>query len=219
MEKSIEKIWKDGFVSDNALIVPKLNSLYSQKSKSIIDKLIRMYKININAIIIGSFCILGLSFLVGLQYMGIPLLILLNLLVLFDKKQMGKLEQIDKNVDSYTYLNAFNTWLKEKIVLNIKMYRYFYPLFVLSVAIGFWFQDVDGATLGSKVVAKILTEFPNIPMLFGIPVYGIIVLLLIMVTMAFLSGRLYRLDLKMSGYGGILRKLDELIEDIEELRS
>ena len=38
MEKSIETIWKEGFMKDDALVAPKLNDLYNQKSANIIDK-------------------------------------------------------------------------------------------------------------------------------------------------------------------------------------
>ena len=31
MEKSIESIWKQGFLNSDALVAPKLNNLYNQK--------------------------------------------------------------------------------------------------------------------------------------------------------------------------------------------
>ena len=43
MEKSIETIWREGFLKEDALIVPKLNDLYNQKSQQLIEKLIRMH--------------------------------------------------------------------------------------------------------------------------------------------------------------------------------
>ena len=46
MEKSIESIWKEGFLQKNALVVPKLNNLYDKKSIHIIDKFKRMFKIS-----------------------------------------------------------------------------------------------------------------------------------------------------------------------------
>jgi len=38
MEKSIETIWKEGFLESDALVAPKLNDLYNQKSIHIVDK-------------------------------------------------------------------------------------------------------------------------------------------------------------------------------------
>ena len=55
MEKSIESIWKQGFLENDAMVAPKLNNLYNQKSIHIIDKFKRMFKINLNALVIFSF--------------------------------------------------------------------------------------------------------------------------------------------------------------------
>ena len=44
MEKSIENIWKEGFLKSDALVAPKLNNLYNKKSIHIIDKFKRRFK-------------------------------------------------------------------------------------------------------------------------------------------------------------------------------
>ena len=58
MEKSIETIWKKGFLKNDALLAPKLNNLYDQKSIDIVDKFKRMYKINIIALMAFALIIL-----------------------------------------------------------------------------------------------------------------------------------------------------------------
>ena len=68
MEKSIETIWKEGFLKSDALVAPKLNNLYNQKSKHTIDKLMRMGEINLVAIMIGAFSILVGSIFAGAAY-------------------------------------------------------------------------------------------------------------------------------------------------------
>ena len=102
MEKSIETIWKEGFLHSDALIAPKLNNLYSKKSQHIVDKFTRMFRINLVAIVVGSFFIVGMSYLVQIPYMGIGLFIILNTLVIINKKLMRGLGKIDKNVNSFT---------------------------------------------------------------------------------------------------------------------
>ncbi len=42
MDKSIETIWKEGFLRGDALVAPKVNDLYAQKSRHIVDKIQRM---------------------------------------------------------------------------------------------------------------------------------------------------------------------------------
>ena len=65
MEKSIENIWKEGFLKSDALVVPKINNLYNQKSKHITAKFERMFKINLIAIVVFS-----VVFLIELSTMG-----------------------------------------------------------------------------------------------------------------------------------------------------
>ena len=63
MEKSIESIWKEGFLKKDALVAPKLNNLYNQKSKHLIDKFQRMYQINRIAIAVFALIVLPVSFI------------------------------------------------------------------------------------------------------------------------------------------------------------
>ncbi len=58
---------------------------------------------------------------------------------------------------------------------------------------------------------------PETLILFGLPVYYVIGTALFMIFLFFMSEPLYRLDIKL-GYGKILKKLEELLEDMEELR-
>ncbi len=61
MEKSIENIWKEGFLKNDALTAPKINNLYNQKSIHIIDKFKRMFRINLISIVVGSLVFLIVS--------------------------------------------------------------------------------------------------------------------------------------------------------------
>ena len=58
MNNSIEKIWKEGFLSNDALIAPKINDLYNQKSKNIVDKFEVVFKWNLIGIIIYAALVL-----------------------------------------------------------------------------------------------------------------------------------------------------------------
>jgi len=61
MKKSIETIWKEGFLKNDALIAPKINNLYTQKSIDIVEKFKKMYKINRIGIILFAIIILPVS--------------------------------------------------------------------------------------------------------------------------------------------------------------
>ncbi|MDZ7847166.1 MAG: hypothetical protein U5L96_10560 [Owenweeksia sp.] len=46
MERSIENIWKTGFETKTDLLVPKVARLYKKKSKLVIERLKRSFKID-----------------------------------------------------------------------------------------------------------------------------------------------------------------------------
>lgn len=212
MEKSIESIWKQGFLDNNAMVAPKLNNLYNQKSIHIIDKFKKMFKINLNALVIFSFVVLIASFVVKIPVMGILMFILLNVIVIINKKLFKGLSTIDKNVSSYQYLKSFDTWMKDQITVNYKMSRYIYPYIFIAMVSGFGFSSHFRETLN-----RILGGYEPY-MVFGIPVFWVLAMVVIIIVLAIFGGRIYKWDLNIV-YGRVLKKLDELIADMEDLRA
>jgi len=218
MEKSIETIWKEGFLKSDALVAPKLNDLYNQKSKHIIDKFKRMYEINMIAIIAFALILLPITFIVEMPYMGIPMFILFNAVVIVNRVFKRRLDKIDKGLNSYQYLNSFGAWMKDMVSLNTKMSRYLYPYIFISMFMGFWFGGIGGNIPGEEFVNSLNIDYPNMYLLFGLPLLGILGMILVVSLLAFFGGRIGKWDVNLV-YGGILKKLDELLGDMEELRS
>ncbi|GAA4949923.1 hypothetical protein GCM10023314_24110 [Algibacter agarivorans] len=212
MEKSIESIWKQGFLENDAMVAPKLNNLYNQKSIHIIDKFKRMFKINLNALVVFSFFILIASFFVKIPVMGVLMFILFNVIVIVNKRLLKGLNDIDKNVSSYQYLKSFDTWMKAQIAVNYKMSKYIYPYIFIAMVSGFGFSSHFRETLN-----RILGGYQPY-VLYGIPVFWVLTMIAIVVVLAIFGGRIYKWDLKIV-YGRILKKLDELIADMEDLRA
>jgi hypothetical protein len=218
MEKTIETIWKEGFLKSDALVVPKLNDLYHRKSQHIVDKLTRMLKTNLVAILGGSFFVVGLSYAVNIPYMGIGMFVILNVLVAINRKLMKGLSRIDKNVNSFEYLKTFDGWMKEQVSMNKKISHFLYPLVFLSVVIGFWFGGFGGDIPGEIMTDKLVTRFPDMVLVYGLPLYGLLGGILVLVLLAYFGGRIYQWDLNIV-YGRVLKKLDEIIADMEDLRN
>lgn len=212
MEKSIESIWKEGFLDNKAMVAPKLNNLYNQKSIHIIDKFKRMFKINLNALVVFSFVVLVASFFVKIPVMGVLMFILFNVIVIVNKKLFKGLSAIDKNVSSYQYLKSFDDWMKEQISINVKMSRFIYPYIFLAMVLGFGFSNPFRETL-YRVFGN--HEFY---LVYGIPVFWVLAALVIIFLLAIFGGRIYKWDLNLV-YGRVLKKLDELISDMEDLRA
>ena len=218
MEKSIEDIWKEGFLKTDALIAPKINKLYSQKSIHFIDKFKRMFKINLIAIVAFSFIFLIVSFFIGIPITGVIFFVTLSVLVFINKKLLNDLEKIDLGVSSYQYLKAFNQWKNKQIAINKRMSKFLYPIIFISMILGFWFKDAEGIPLGERLVNEIRIGFPDVYLVYGIPLIGIISVILILVLLAFFGGQIYKWDLNIV-YGRVFKKLEELMTDIESLRS
>jgi hypothetical protein len=217
MEKSIEAIWGEGFLKGDALVAPKLNDLYNQKSQHIVDKFKRMYNINIRAIIIFAVVILPISFSVGLPYMGMPMCLLFVAVVLINRRLRSKLNKIDKSQSSYEYMSSFDQWIKELVSLNRKLSRYLYPYVFLSMISGFWFGGFGKDIPGQELVSELLNQYPNMYMFIGLPVYGIVAIIVGLCLLALVGARLGQWEINMV-YGGIIKRLDEMMTDMEELR-
>jgi len=86
MKKSIEEIWKEGFLNNNALVAPKINDFYNQKSNHIIDKMIRMFRWNQYYVILLMVVHLAIGFVAGVPPVGIFLATLFIPLIVFGKK-------------------------------------------------------------------------------------------------------------------------------------
>ena len=218
MEKSIETIWKEGFLKRDALVAPKLNDLYNQKSKHIVDKFKRMYKLNLIAIFVFGFIVLPVSFVVEMPYMGIPMFILFSAVIIVNRKLRKGLDKIDNSQNSYQYLNSFNMWIKDLVSVNTKLSRYLYPYVFLSLIAGFWFGSIGGNIPGEELVKKLIIDYPDMYLLFGLPLFGILGLILVIGLLAFFGNHIGKWDLNII-YGRILKKLEVLRGEMEELRS
>lgn len=217
MEKSIESIWKQGFLNSDALVAPKLNNLYNQKSIHLIDKFKRMFKINLYAIVVGSFLFLGISFLIGIPFMGIGFFLTLSIIAIVNRWLSKGLNRIDKSESSYHYIKAFDNWMRQQVSVNRIMARFYYPLFFLSMLLGFWHYYINEKQLGEVITNKLIFNYPDIYLFFGVPLFIILGVIIMMVFLSYLGGIIYNWDLKVV-YGGVLRKLDEIIADMEKLR-
>ena len=216
MGKSIESIWKKGFDDKDALHAPRINDLYNRKSIHLIDRFKRMFKINFIAVTLGAVFLLLVSYLVGILYMGLGFMLIAMSILFINYKQSKHLEKIDNSLDSYRYLKSFDTWLREMVGLNIKMARIYYPLFFLSIFVGFWFKEENGQLLGQLFTEQLLTEFPDLTLLFGMPLVLLVALVCVLTLLFVVGGKIYIWDLGII-YKKLLVKLDLMLTDMEDL--
>ncbi|MEQ6122478.1 hypothetical protein [Reichenbachiella sp. MALMAid0571] len=212
MEKSIENIWKEGFLKSDALVAPKINKLYSQKSIHIIDKFKRMMKINIYIILVFAFLNLGLYAALGTPIAGGIIFLLLMGGCWISIKRAKTLKNINTNLSSYDYIKSFKNWLSMAISNNIKMMRFFYPLMFLAAL-----MPIVHALKAGEVTNKAIVN-SGFHLIYGIPTFMWIIALIIAVLIYVFGGKIYKWDVHLV-YGSVFKKLDELLADLENLRS
>jgi hypothetical protein len=212
MGKSIETIWKKGFLDSDSLVAPKLNDLYNQKSKTIIDKFKRMMKINIYVIMVFAFLNWGLYAALGTPYTGVFIFFLLMGVCWISIKQRRTMKNIDASLSSYDYLKSFNSWLEMAISNNTKLMRFFYPLIFLAALM----PIVQALKAGEVTNAAILNS--GFHLIYGIPTFTWIIALVIAVLIYVFGGKIYKWDVNLA-YSRIFRKLENMIAEMEELRN
>jgi len=213
MTKSIERMWKDGFVNEANLTAPKINDLYNRKSQNIVDKMQNMFAINIKAIIIGSFIMLIMMSLIGAPFLGLYICCLLLPLISIAKRELKKSFNLSKGQSSYEYLMSFDNWLKSSIEAYSSYYKVFYPLFFLGMAT----QGIV-SNAGGELISLLMKMFPTDILILGLPYYLIAAIAIVTLIMAKYADVLYRWDLNIV-YGRQFKKLEELITDMKTLRN
>ncbi|MCB0749252.1 MAG: hypothetical protein KDC90_17450 [Ignavibacteriae bacterium] len=213
MEKSIEAIWKEGFLKNNELVVPKINDLYNQKSQNAVDKLMKIGKLNLQAISVSAVIILIISIFAGLPYMGISLFILLSWVVFYGKRKAKAIKEIDKSLSSYQYLKDIDSWIKDVVAGYTKMYRILYPAIFLIFTFGLWMSKYR-----NELFDEMILKSPDQFLIFGFPGIWVIGVLVFAALISLLAAPIYKFDLNLV-YGRVFKKLNELLTDMEELRN
>ncbi|MDC6390656.1 hypothetical protein PP182_18360 [Maribacter sp. PR1] len=209
MEKSIETIWKEGFLDTESLIAPKVNNLYDKKSLHIMAKFKKMFLNNIRGIIIVSSLLFMGAYFAGALLAGSIVLIMMLYIAYTAYNELKNLEKIDKGQSSYLFLKSFKVWIDQSIERYGKMYRIVYPILILTFYFGIWFSDslID---VRQKVSA-------HSDLFFGLHLGTTIFVLTFALLMSIFSKSIHRKDVKTM-YGGILNKLNSSIAEMEDLR-
>jgi hypothetical protein len=210
MEKTIEAMWKEGFLNSDALIAPKVNDIYNKKSIHIIEKFERMFIKNIWGILVGSFLLFVASYFVGALLAGSVVLLMMLYVAYTAYHELKTLKELDKGQSSYVFLTSFRDWITKSIERYGKMYSVVYPVLILAFYFGLWFSD---AFLGMReTVAEKSNGF-----FLGLPIYATLIVILFAALMSIFSRAIHRRDIKLI-YGGILKKLDLALTEMEALR-
>ncbi len=212
MKNSIETIWKEGFLHENSLVAPKINDLYNQKSKLAVDRVKRMFRVNQIVIVVMSVVLPVIHYFVDALWQGFAASLLLLLTVWYNSWLIQSIKTVDQGVTSLEYLRSFDRWLKEILLKGEKMARFSYPLYILISVSTIWSAwDKQGVT------QKIYQKFPNLMMIWDVPLISFIITGIPILLMLYFSVKIYKWEVRMM-YGHVFDKLEETIAEMEKLK-
>ena len=205
MEKSIEKIWKNGFLNED-LLTPKIKSLYNQKSISLVESIINKFKKNVLLLI--PLGILAFIFNIALEndnaiFWGIISAIPFFGLFLLGKKQLKAIKEIDYKSNSYDYLVSIRKKINQIRSFNKRLIITSVPLGSLPIFIYTYFNQ-QGKTIG-EIFGVDGLNYPTIAIFVLIPIFTIVILLIAEFP---LSGNIPKSK---------ALEIDSLIKEMEEL--
>jgi hypothetical protein len=213
MKNSIENMWKEGFLNEKSLIAPQINDLYNQKSLDLIDRMKRMFRTNLIAIVVMSFVILVTHYFLDAVWQGVAAAVLLLLTAWYSQHQMQSLSDLDHGANSLDYLKSFDQWLKNALSNNQKVVRFSYPVYFLIASSTIWSAWVQQPELG----LRLQQAFPAITFVAGVPWLALVAMGAITLLMFYFSDKIYRWDVRLV-YGRVFNKLEETIAEMEQLK-
>jgi hypothetical protein len=212
MKNSIEEIWKEGFLNEKSLVAPKINDLYNQKSKHVVDKVKRTFKFNLILIVIMSIVLPIVHYFLDALWQGTAASILLLLTAWYSNRLIHSLKTLDQGATSFDYLKSFDRWLKDVLYRSEKIVRFSYPLYFLIAISTIWSTWNKG-----PITSKIYQKYPDVIFIGSIPLFAWIIAGVATLLMLYFSDRIYRWDVRLM-YGRVFEKLEETIAEMEKLK-
>jgi hypothetical protein len=212
MRKTIEATWREGFLNPDALVAPKVNDLYTRKSRHIVDRIQRMLRINEIAIVIGAPIMWVFLSAVGIPYTGAILWTAFMGLLVIRRLYVAKFDAPDNSLDSYHYLKAFHGWLKNRMARSKRVQRHLYAVAFLAIAIGM------GASASGQLLIRLIVESnPDVRLINGVPLVLVAGVVATAIVVDLLGGVIFDFDVN-TVYRSVFRKLDQMVAEMEELR-
>jgi hypothetical protein len=199
MERSIENIWKEGFESDKSFKLPLVKDLYTTKSKLIIDKIKSTSKWDNISLIPMAVVLFGLFTYLDKLLLGIYVGALILSLFFLNKKMLKRIDQFNPNSNTYEYLINYYSQVKAIQKFYTKLLAIGPPILIIPA---YWMY------------------FQGTPVMSGFMGLEIYIQILLVAAIAILLSGLGVLSYKLSThflYGKLITRIEEIINDMEEL--
>ena len=211
MDKSIETIWKEGFQESSELNIPKIKNLYNRKSTDVISRYKRKTKLNLWILDLSGLAGIILAFAFQSQALiwGTYSVFMWSI-ALYSRTSKTKMKDVDPSLDTYDYLKSYKYEITSLMKRYERLYQWLYPGLAFVV-----FLEAGMISNIGEAVEKYLPDYNY--MIYGMPYLWIGVTLIISIIVYKASPFLFKLDINLL-YGRVLRDLDKLISELEELK-
>ena len=202
MEKSIESIWTEGFLDSDELKAPKINDLYNRKSELVIEKIKKTYTIDMKLGII-----LVALFVIGFSYFSLYITVIYTsmafiCLFIYNKYIIKSLEGINITTNSYDFLITYRNEFRKSIKKSALLLGTIFPLVLI---LGYYISYYEAG-----ILTKVIKMFGSLN--------TVSILLISYISLSVLMLCIYFLSIKLM-YGTSLKKIDDIIKDMEELNT
>lgn len=204
MDKSIETIWKEGFIKNNALTVPKLNDFYNKKSKHVVANLIEKMQQEIYWLLVISIIPVIANTLFGNDFIwGIISFIVTVPWFFIAQKNYRDIKRIDYNENCFEYLKTIRSKLLSITQLTKKISILSVPVILFPMLIYTYFNNVEKSF--GEIVGNTNIGGSNLLIFLFLPFMTLIAYLI------------FTIASKKGNYN--LKKINELINDMEKLNN
>ena len=205
MDKSIEKRWNEAFLDEQSLIAPKINDIYNQKSKSVINKIRRTYEFDNKGLLpMAGIVVIGGILLSETIIAAYGAFLILSL-YFFNTRLLKRFKTIDVKSDNLTYLKNYRSVINSVSKATKKLFIFAIPLAIVSI-----FALAYGVKEQSFLSNYISSETSFI----GILSVG----LMVAIATAMIGYFVYTISTKVL-YHSLISKLDDIIKELEELKN
>lgn len=204
MEKSIEKRWNEAFINEQSLIAPKINDIYNQKSKLVINKIKRTYEFDNK----GLLPMAGIVFIGGIvlseTIIGAYGTFLILCLYFFNSRLLKRFTAIDVKSDNLTYLKSYRSVINSVSKATKKLFVLAIPLAIVSIF------TLAYAIKERSFLSNYISSNSSFLDIIGIG-------LIVAVATGIIGFVVYTISTRILYYS-LISKLDDIIKEMEDLK-
>ena len=201
MDKSIEELWSKGFQDEKYLIPPVINDLYNKKSILTVDKLKSVSKKDNWSIIPLSIITLIFFIIKSKLLFGLYISALMLSLFFLNRKKLKFLYTINTSQSCFQYLGKLQEMIKNNVKFTTRLLGVGLPFFgYVGLCIFIFESNMENFILETYSLKQLLIK--SVIILMSLSVIGII-------------------SFKLTNYliyGRLLKKIDEMIDELNLLK-